>query len=121
MDYTYTNIKSVFSIDECLEFRSLNINDEDFNVRNAFEQWMDALNSHSLNVRNPAAYNQLLYTTEAKVTQFSKSGAPLKTYKFVGLFPTDVSPIELDWGSNDAIEEFGVTLAYQFWESDTTS
>jgi hypothetical protein len=97
------------------------INDEDFNVRNAFETWMDSLNSHSLNVRNPAAFNQLLYTTEAKVTQFSKSGLPLKSYKFVGMFPTDLSPIELDWGSNDSIEEFSVTLAYQFWESDTTT
>ena len=97
------------------------INDEDFNVRNAFETWMDALNSHSLIVRNPAAFNQLLYTADAKVTQFSKTGLPLKTYNFVGLFPTDVSPIELDWGSNDSIEEFSVTLAYQFWESDTTS
>ena len=97
------------------------INDEDFNVRNAFEKWMDALNSHSLNVRNPAAFNQLLYTSDAKVTQFSKTGAPLKTYNFVGLFPTDVSPIELDWGTNDTIEEFSVTLAYQYWESDTTS
>ena len=97
------------------------INDEDFNVRNAFEKWMDALNSHSLNVRNPAAFNQLLYTSDAKVTQFSKTGAPLKTYNFVGLFPTDVSPIELDWGTNDSIEEFSVTLAYQYWESDTTS
>jgi hypothetical protein len=97
------------------------INDEDFNIRNAFERWMDALNSHSLNVRNPAAFNQLLYTADAKVTQFSKTGAPIKTYNFVGLFPTDVAPIDLDWGTNDTIEEFGVTLAYQYWESDTTS
>lgn len=97
------------------------INDEDFNVRNAFEKWLDSINSHSLNVRNPAAFNQLLYTADATVTQFSKVGTPIKSYKFVGLFPTDVSPIELDWGSNDSIEEFGVTLAYQYWESDTTS
>ena len=97
------------------------INDEDFNVRNAFETWMDALNSHSLNIRNPAAFNQLLYTSDAKVTQFSKTGLPLKTYNFVGMFPTDVSPIELDWGTNDSIEEFSVTLAYQYWEADTTT
>jgi hypothetical protein len=31
------------------------INDEDFVIRNAFERWMNAINSHSLNVRNPAA------------------------------------------------------------------
>ena len=29
------------------------INDEDFSVRNAMERWMNGLNSHSLNVRNP--------------------------------------------------------------------
>jgi hypothetical protein len=41
----------------------------------------------------------------------------LKKYKFIGLFPTDVSPIDVDWGSNDSIEEFTVTLSYQWWES----
>lgn len=97
------------------------INDEDFNVRNAFETWMDALNSHTLNVRNPLAVNQLGYSIDASVTQFSKTGAPIKTYNFVGMFPTDVSPIELDWGTNDAIEEFSVTLAYQYWTADTTT
>jgi hypothetical protein len=97
------------------------INDEDFNVRNAFERWMNAINSHSLNVRSVNAINTFQYTTDATVTQFSKTGLPIKVYRFVGMFPTDVSPIELDWGSNDSIEEFGVTLAYQWWEADTTT
>jgi hypothetical protein len=97
------------------------INDEDFSVRNGFERWLDALNSHSLNVRNPAAANQLLYTQNATVTQFGKTGTPIKAYNFIGVFPTDVSPIELDWGTNDTMEEFNVTLAYQWWESDTTT
>ena len=97
------------------------INDEDFNIRNGFESWMNGLNSNASNLRNPAALNQLLYTADATVTQFSKTGVPIKSYKFVGMFPTDVSPIDLDWGSNDSIEEFSVTFAYQYWESDTTS
>lgn len=97
------------------------VNDEDFVVRNAFERWLDGLNSHGLNIRNPAALNQLLYTSDATVTQYSKVGPALKSYKFIGAFPTDVSPIDLDWGSNDSIEEFSITLAYQWWESDTTT
>jgi len=36
------------------------------------------------------------------------------------VFPTDVSPIDVDWGSNDTIEEFTVTLSYQWWESVET-
>jgi hypothetical protein len=93
------------------------INDEDFVIRNAFERWMNAINSHSLNVRNPAAQTPVNYSVDGGVTQYGKAGNVLKKYKFVGVFPTDLAPIELDWGSNDAIEEFTVTLTYQWWES----
>ena len=93
------------------------INDEDFIIRNAFERWMNAINSHSLNVRSPAAQTPVNYTVDAGVTQYGKAGNELKKYKFIGVFPTDLAPIELDWGSNDAIEEFTVTLTYQWWES----
>lgn len=94
------------------------INDEDFVVRNAFERWLNALNSHTTNVRNPAALRPSSYTVDANVTQFGKSGGELKKYKFIGMFPTDLSPIDVDWGANDTIEEFSVTLSYQWWEAD---
>ncbi len=94
------------------------INDEDFVVRNGFEKWMNALNSHSLNVRSVAAVNSLFYASDATVTQFSKTGLPIKQYKFVGMFPIDLSPIELDWAQNDTMEEFNVTFDYQYWTSE---
>jgi hypothetical protein len=97
------------------------INDEDFTVRNSIESWMNAINSHAGNVRNAAAANPAGYTVDATVTQYGKTGEPLKTYKFVGLYPLDLAPIDLDWGSNDTIEEYAVTFAYQWWETDTTS
>jgi hypothetical protein len=93
------------------------INDEDFSVRNAFERWMNSINSHSLNVRNPAALAPFGYTVDGEVYQYGKSGDIIKKYKFVGLFPTDLAPIDVDWGANDTIEEFTVTLSYQWWES----
>jgi hypothetical protein len=93
------------------------INDEDFVVRNAFERWMNGINSHNLNVRNPAALTPLGYSVDGDVSQFGKQGNLLKKCKFVGLFPTDVSAIDVDWGSNDTIEEFTVSLAYQWWEA----
>ena len=97
------------------------INDENFKVRKALESWMNGINSHATNTRNVAAQNSLGYSVDAKVEQFDKAGNVIKSYKFVGAFPVDLSPIDLDWGSNDAIEEFTTTLAYQWWESDTTS
>ena len=97
------------------------INDEDFLIRNALESWMNALNSHATNVRNGAAKSPSGYTVDAEVIQYGKTGDTLKTYKFVGLFPVDLAPIDLDWGSNDSIEEYNVTFAYQWWEAVTTS
>lgn len=94
------------------------INDEDFQIRNSFERWLNGINSHGLNVRSLAATTPSGYTVDAGVTQYGKSGDILKNYKFIGVFPTDVSPIDVDWGANDQIEEFSVTLSYQWWESD---
>lgn len=97
------------------------INDEDFLIRNSLETWMNSINSHQANLRNAAAAAPLGYTTDAVVNQYGKSGNTLKAYTFVGLFPIDIAPIDLDWGSNDTIEEYSVTFAYQYWTSDTTS
>lgn len=93
------------------------LNDEDFKTRNAFELWLNGLNSHRGNLRNPAFASPTSYTTQATVTQFAKTGEALKSYTFIGMFPIDVSPIEVDWSANDTIEEYSVTLAYQWWES----
>ena len=73
---------------------------------------------HSLNVRNPAALSPLGYSVDAKVTQFGKTGDELKKYKFIGIYPYDLSPIDVDWGANDQIEEFTITMAYQWWEAE---
>jgi hypothetical protein len=98
------------------------INDEDFVIRNAFERWMSAINSHALNLRNPAALAPVNYTVDGEVSQFGKvGGRAIKKYKFIGLFPNDITPIDVDWGSNDTIEEFSVTLSYQWWESVDTN
>ena len=97
------------------------INDEDFLIRNALESWMNSINSHVSNVRNSGAVNPSNYSVDAEVTQYGKAGQELKKYKFVGLFPVDVAPIDLDWGSNDSIEEYATTFAFQYWESNTTS
>ena len=61
------------------------INDEDFVIRNAFERWMNSINSHSLNVRNPLASAPANYTVDGEVKQFGKQGDTLKKYKFIGL------------------------------------
>lgn len=92
------------------------LNDENFRVRNALELWMNGLNSHRNNIRNANFESPLGYQRNGTVIQYGKGGNSLKSYTFIGMFPIDVSPIELDWGANDTIEEYAVTFAYQWWE-----
>lgn len=99
------------------------INDEDFLVRKAFEHWMAAINGHGTNIRNSGVNaGPSSYQSTAVVKQYSKGPveSPVRAYKFVNCFPTDLSAIELAWSSSDAIEEFKVTLAYDWWEIDNT-
>lgn len=92
------------------------INDEDFLIKNALELWVNGINDPARNIRNSNA--DVLdggYGVDALVTQYGKAGEVLKTYKFVGIWPMDVSPIELDWGANDSVEEFTATFACQYY------
>ena len=101
------------------------INDENFVVRDAMELWLAAINDPVRNVRSPNAKSSLTYGINASVLQYGKALPPtvtdtdnvpaIKTYTFIGMFPTEVSPISLGWDQNDSVEEFTVTFSYQYW------
>ena len=97
------------------------INDEGFLIRNFFERWMNSINSHAGNTRDVLMPGPQNYVCDATVTQYSKDAQRQEVYDFVALFPTDLSAIDLDWGSNDAIEEFTVNFSYQYWTRKTTT
>jgi hypothetical protein len=86
------------------------INDEDFLIRNAMEEWSNAINRLQRNVREINRYK-----SQAIVTQFAKDGSKLRSYDFNGIFPSNISPIELDWSTTDQIELFQVTFQYDYW------
>ena len=92
------------------------INDEDFAIRNAMEEWSNKIQTFQTNIRDFASASPLNYKANAQVTQFSKTGEALRTYTFNGIFPVEVSPIELDWNATDTIEEFTVSFVYDWWE-----
>lgn len=92
------------------------INDEDFLVRNAMEEWLSAINAHEGNVRQFATSASGEYKSQAQITQFSKTGSILRTYTFNGIFPSNVAPITMDWDTTDDIERFEVTFQYDYWQ-----
>jgi hypothetical protein len=99
------------------------INDEDFLVRKALEHWMASINGHATNIRNSGVNaSPSSYQATAYVKHYSKGPTenPIRSYKFVNIFPTDIAEIELNWATTDSIEEFRVTFAYDWWEIDTS-
>lgn len=90
------------------------INDVDFAIRNAFEKWMALLNSHEPNI---GIVNPNQYWADLEVTQLGRDGAALQKYKFISAFPTNISQIDLSFDATDQVEEFTVTMAYQYWQT----
>lgn len=91
-------------------------NDEDFAIRNALETWCSAINSVQGNVRGFGTSATSAYKSNAIVTQFSKTGVPLRKYMMNGIYPQAVAAIGLSWNQMDAIESFAVTFQYDWWE-----
>lgn len=92
------------------------VNDEDFVVRDAMEQWSNSINALQRNIRDTGSSAPSTYKSDALVSQFSKTGELVRQYKFVGVFPTTIAPIPLSWEATDTIEEFDVEFQYDYWE-----
>ena len=98
------------------------INDEDFRIRNAMEQWMELIAKLDTNLGAtlPESYmtNATVYqlgrgSTKSSTTNEGEVNAVLKQYEFIDIFPINVSAIDLSYDSSDTIEEFTVDFAVQ--------
>ena len=107
------------------------MNDKNFVLRYAFEQWAQSIQEYTQNVTT-AGSDVGSYFKDMKVIQYDRFGTLkdktdlaadaeanpkiLAEYKFFDTFPTNVAAIDLDYGSNDAISEFTVELQVQYWK-----
>lgn len=91
------------------------INDTNMAVRNAFERWMNFINSNVSNVAGSSIPSE--YMSDLEIRQLDKSGDVLKTYFMRSAWPTNVSQIDLSNDSTDQIEEFTVEMVYTYWEA----
>jgi hypothetical protein len=95
------------------------INDEDFGIRTTLENWMGSISNHKLNTRDKEVFaktegDSAKYKTSLMVHQFSKAGDELRSYEFIGAWPSALSTINLDWSTQE-IEEFTCTWMYDSW------
>lgn len=110
-------------------------NTEDFDLRAAFEQWINFGNKTDENLGtmnfggdNPsgAFFQDVLITQKSKDIKGAGKGGDdpnknLRSYKLIGAWPSNVGAINLAYDSNDAIEEFDVEFQYQYLDAGETS
>jgi len=94
------------------------LNDTDFLTRNGLERWLNGINNMS---DNEGLSNPVDYQVDAFIDQLDRNGSTLKSYTFRGMFPTSLSPIDVAYDTNNAVEEFQCTFRYQYFETDTTT
>jgi hypothetical protein len=90
------------------------LNDTDFAIRSAFENWMNKINRVS---DNTGTTDPTAYTADAFVYQLDRDGSTLRSYHFYDVFPTQVGAITLDYATGTSIEEFTVELQVLWWEA----
>jgi hypothetical protein len=114
------------------------INDEDFKLRTSFEQWMNGISKldNATGATNPGSYmgNAVVHQlgrgsekfADANSGPYGDSGGseglrPLRTYYFDGIFPTNISQIDLSYDTSDTIEEYTVEFQVQYWVAGKAS
>lgn len=102
--------------------------DTDFQVRNAFEEWMEDIVGAETNVGKSGWSNPSNYYSDAIVTQYDTEmpksadngniqARPLKMIKINNMYPTELGEITLGYENSNMIETFQVTFEYNWWES----
>lgn len=94
-------------------------NDTTWDLRREFEIWMNGMLNHEANVT--AFQNARDYHADGIVEQLDRNESVIQTYTMRAIFPTSVGEITLGYDNNNSVEEFQVTFAVNWWESQATS
>ena len=91
------------------------VNDSEFGLRQAFEEWMNGMNNRESNegALSPTDYQQLL---TVKHLDRNDRVLPGGSYTMFNAFPINMSEIALQYAQNDIFEEFTVTFQYSHYE-----
>tara|TARA_B100000035_G_scaffold258836_1_gene229284 strand:- start:86 stop:715 length:630 start_codon:yes stop_codon:yes gene_type:complete len=101
--------------------------DAKMEVRALFEDWANSINTHEANTaprflpnNGGTGYMATLYVSQLEKDD-REGGSAIRTYKLHHCFPTNVSPIDLAYDSNDQIAEFTVEWQYSFFTATTAN
>ena len=79
---------------------------------------LNKINSHEGNVRASSHLSKLSgYTGTMTLSTYTKSGtAESDGWSFMNIFPTSLDQIDVNWDPNDAVMEYTINWAYDYWE-----
>lgn len=86
------------------------LNDTDFTIRQGLDEWMNLIESNQFKT---GATNPVNYQSTITITQLDRQGSVLREYELTDAFPSDISPIGLDFAANDQLSTFSATFQYQ--------
>lgn len=89
------------------------LNDEEFTIRRKIEKWAQTIQEYKFN--GSSAQNTGEYMGTAIVDQLSRDGDIKKQAQLFGIWPSNLSALDLDWGTNDTPEEYTVEFQVQYW------
>ena len=109
-------------------------NTEDFNLRAAFENWINITNQTNENIGVVGGFDSIFKDITIRQLSKDSGGAAvaragaggsqtdannvLRVYKLIDAWPTSVGAINVAYDSNDALEEFDVEFQYQYLDAN---
>lgn len=86
--------------------------------RRFFADWQNSI----IDYGNPSVHGSTFlvgyhrdYVTNAQIDLYDSSGKIIQTVELWDVWPIQVSPMDLDWTSNNIVPSFFVTFTYSYW------
>lgn len=88
------------------------LNDNDFLIRTALEQWSAGILNHTA---TNGRLRSLDYQTDMTVQQLDRNENVIKSYKMHNCYPQNISEIALSFANTNSIEEYQVEFSIDYW------
>lgn len=95
------------------------MNEETMALREHMERWAEYMQQNQYNYQSADSIRD--YQASATVDHLDRQGQSNGSYRFEGIWPSNISAIDLAWDSNDTAEEYTVEFQVQYWEKTDDS
>lgn len=97
------------------------MNTEDYGLRKYLEKWVNRIQATEYAYQAAEDFGYMATLNVESLRRTGQENDTLKTirkYKFYNAFPSSISAMDLDFASNDTIQEFTCEWQFSHWEVD---